>query len=81
MTIHRRGKPDAGDVIHMHRKQDRPGLREGLDALSDYVMDGVCQPGSFHVFISDNEKQITCPRCIELVHSINGRMLRGLQMG
>lgn len=60
MTIHRRGKPDNGDVVH--RYMDVP--RRYLEAKETTV----CTTGNYHIFYTENQNHVTCPRCLELLN-------------
>jgi len=61
----RRGKPDPHDLIHLHKKQYRPGLRESFSPLGDYPPAIVCDNGNHHIWLTDNPRQVTCPQCLE----------------
>lgn len=64
MAIRKRGKPEAGSPIHMHRPQHRPGMRESYSTTGDYMVDVLCQTGGFHIFIThDQPGSVTCPKC------------------
>ena len=65
-TISHRGKPASDSPIHKHRKQYRPGLREGFNPQNcDYLIDVECLNGSFHVRIAYEWQDVTCEECLK----------------
>ncbi len=62
-----RGKPD-NKIIHMYRKQNRPGLNESFSPLGDYPPDVLCKNGNYHLWMVGDPNLVTCPKCLEQIH-------------
>lgn len=73
-----RGSPDVGRLVHMIDEADmKDKLRRGLRTFDGNWTDSntnvMCGSGSWHIEMTDDPKQVTCPECLR-------RMSNGLVM-
>jgi hypothetical protein len=55
--ISRIGRPDHTDTcIHKYRPATRDGVHDERPE---------CNYGGYHVWVTDNPKEVTCPNCME----------------
>ena len=58
MKMLKREKPNTGDLIHSYLA---PRIEKGMN----HKENALCMNGSYHLFLHEDPKKVTCPKCIE----------------
>ena len=68
----KRGRPGKDDPVHRvseaHRQYARAmGFKIGDSLMDDTVEQSLCRTGSWYVFLTEVDAEVTCPICLRMM--------------